>query len=129
MPRGCWRPFERSARSHRDKRGRTIGVPTANLQLETDLACTCGGVYYCTTYQPPQGWWTRLRVNASGRRSRGPCCASRHTCSTGTATSTTAMSLRFHDRLRDERRFTGGDELVAQIHRDVLAARSIAATR
>jgi riboflavin kinase/FMN adenylyltransferase len=40
-----------------------------------------------------------------------------------------AMAVRFHSRLRDERKFSGADELRGQIARDIVAAQEYFALR
>lgn len=109
---------------HGAGRGRTIGVPTANVA--TSAACL-----------PPPGVYA-VRVEVDGRTHDGVANLGRRPTFEGDAA---ALSLEVHlfdyqgdlydapirvafaHRLRDERRFTSVDALIAQIHTDMTAAR------
>jgi len=107
-------------------RGRTIGVPTANVQPETELLPK-NGVY--------AGWGERLsdgtRWGAAINIGTNPTFAS------GQAVSVEAhlldcdsdlygerLRLGFTRRMRDEERFPSREALVAQIGRDIEQARA-----
>ena len=107
-------------------RGRTIGVPTANLALATEVRPALG-VY---------AGWAQL---ADGRRRRAAInVGTNPTFTGGGAPVTVEAHLLDHDgdlydqplrlelvrRLRAERKFDGKDALVAQIRADVAAART-----
>jgi riboflavin kinase / FMN adenylyltransferase len=110
-----------------DGRGRTIGVPTANLASENEVL-PARGVYAarCRVGQPFGGAVAHPAVvNVGSRPTFG-----------GTTTTIEAhlldfdadlygapLRLSFEERLRDERRFPGVDALVAQIREDVARAR------
>lgn len=120
-----------------DGRGRTIGVPTANVVAPDDVVRPGGGVYAAcvrlagpaSDQSPAATSWDAV-VNVGTR----PTFA-------GTATTVEAhlldaseraedldlygrlLRVAFLARLRDERRFDGPDALVAQIHDDIEAAR------
>ncbi len=108
-----------------DRRGRTIGFPTANLPTPPELALPADGVYACW-YTRPDGSRTPAAVNV-GRRP---------TFSDGAAHSLVEAHLigfrgdlydergriQFIERLRGERRFDGVDELKAQLAQDVAEA-------
>ena len=107
-----------------DRRGGTLGFPTANLQVGTDAprsrptgstrARSTTGVRRCRS--------------ASTRISAAPSAASRPTSSTGRATCTaTGSSSSSGDDSATERAFGSDEELIAQIARDVEETR--AATR
>ena len=64
--------------------------------------------------------WGRARRSGEGSAS------SRSTCPTGTTTCTvSACSVELVRHLRDQRRYSSVDELVAQMGRDVERARSV----
>jgi riboflavin kinase/FMN adenylyltransferase len=111
-----------------DGRGSTIGVPTANLQGVNE-ALPPYGVYACV-------------VDELGER--GPARLGQGVCNVGLRPTVAAgfsievhlfdfsadlygRRLRLHllSRLREERRFSGLPELVAQIRRDIEEARAV----
>ncbi len=109
-----------------DRRGVALGFPTANLQVDPRLALPLAGVYAgrfalpaggshpCVTnvgHQPTFGG-TDLQVEA-------------HLLDWDGDLYGTTGTVEFHHRLRDERRFAGPDDLVAQIRRDVEEARRL----
>jgi riboflavin kinase/FMN adenylyltransferase len=105
-----------------DQRGRKLGFPTANIAPDPRLACPGHGVYAC-------------RV---GERMAAVNVGVRPTFGSGLASLVEVFVLDFDGdlygqrlrvefvaRLRDERRFTDADALVAQMHRDVEATREL----
>jgi riboflavin kinase / FMN adenylyltransferase len=127
------RPHALSGRVVRgDGRGRTIGVPTANLDGVAE-ALPPHGVYACVVDELAEGGPTAL---AAGVTNIGV----RPTVEAGFSVETHLFDvdrdlyekrLRLHllQRLREERRFSGLDELKVQIARDVVQAREVAARR
>jgi riboflavin kinase/FMN adenylyltransferase len=114
-----------------DGRGRSIGVPTANVQIDERMQVPSGGVY--------AAWATVV-----GEREPHPAVVNIGTRPTfGGETVTVEAHLldgerdlygirlvvAFVERLRDERRFDGVDELVTQIHRDIAVAGDVLADR
>lgn len=114
-----------------DGRGRTIGVPTANLKTETELLPKTG-VY--------AGWGERLR---DGRRWTAAInVGTNPTFVTGQEVRVEAhlldcdedlygerLRLGFARRLRDEERFASREALVARIRKDVEETRAVMAAR
>ena len=111
---------------HGDGRGRSIGIPTANVEVDDRMQVPAGGVY-------------AGRACVVGGAEEWPCVINIGTRPTfsGTTVSVEAhlldaepdlygehLEVAFEVRLRDERRFDGPDELVAQIHRDIETARA-----
>lgn len=113
-----------------DGRGRSIGFPTANLELANRQALPKRGVYAV---------WARLEDGTTpGAANVGvrPTFAGDgdgevlevHLLDTDRDLYERAIEVEFVARIRDERRFDGVDELAAQIGRDVAeAARLLAA--
>ena len=112
-------------------RGRTIGVPTANVKNETELAPK-NGVY--------AGWAERLSDGA--RWGAAINIGTNPTFVSGNQVSVEAhlldcdedlygqrLRLGFVQRLRDEERFGSFEALVAQIKRDIEQARALWAAR
>ena len=110
---------------HGDGRGRSIGVPTANLEVDERLALPGTGVYAAfadvgdVTYKAavnvgmrPTFDGERLTVEAHLLDLPGNLDLYGKT-----------LTVQFVDRIRPEHRFAGADELVAQIHADIEQAR------
>jgi riboflavin kinase/FMN adenylyltransferase len=121
-------PFQmRGTVAHGDKRGRTLGFPTANLVPDENLVCPGHGVYAART---------------DGAAADGACAAVsvgvRPTFGTGRAVLVEAylidrdidlygqtLAIDFIARLRGERRFDSADDLVAQMRLDVQHTREL----
>jgi riboflavin kinase / FMN adenylyltransferase len=103
-------------------RGRTILFPTLNLVPEQELLPKLG-VYATETIMDGQ---THASVTNVGTRptfdGRGVTVES-HLFGFNDQVASGQMELRFHERLRDEQKFPGPDELRAQIARDIATAR------
>jgi riboflavin kinase/FMN adenylyltransferase len=115
--------------AHGDKRGRTLGFPTANLVPDPRLAVPDHGIYACRAILPGLGEWTAA-----------VSIGVRPTFVTGRGLLVEAFLLDFDDdiygrelrldfieRLRGEKRFESVEALVEQMGRDVEDARAIAA--
>lgn len=110
-----------------DRRGRLLGFPTANVHpLDARLVLPAAGVYAVRVAQgrgPDTPW--RPGVANLGRR---PTFDGRtlllevHLLDGGGDLYGQRLRVAFVERLRDERRFAGIDELKAQIARDCRAA-------
>jgi len=121
-------PFEITGKIiHGDGRGKTIGIPTANLQTWQEQAVPKNGVYACTG---SVGGIKRYCLVNIGTRP---------TFHTGEKTNTIEaylldfdgniygeeMRLSFVSRLRDEIRFSGIESLISQIHKDIEHAKNL----
>jgi riboflavin kinase/FMN adenylyltransferase len=108
-----------------DHRGRTIGVPTANLDTNHDLIIPASGVY-------------AVRILWNGSDHDGVANVGKRPTFGGTESVVEAHALDFAgdlygkviaidfvDRLRSEQKFDGVDALVEAIHRDIVKAREI----
>lgn len=108
---------------HGDHRGRTIGVPTANLAPDAELVPR-PGVYASRVFLEDGSGWdavtnigTRPTFDGRGHRIEA------HLFDFDRDLYGQHIRLELVARLRDERRFEGIDALVAQIHADIEAAR------
>ena len=122
-------PFQmRGTVAHGDKRGRTLGFPTANLVPDSALVVPDHGIYAC------------LAEVGGERRIAAVNVGVRPTFQTGRGLLVEAflldfdgdiygqeLRLDFLERLRGEKRFESVDALVEQMHRDVEVARRVAA--
>lgn len=128
-PRGAaallGRPWDVTATViHGDQRGRTIGFPTANLQLE-DIMHPAHGVYAVRARDEDSDvWWSG--VANFGRRptvnDRGPLLEV-NLFDVSPDLYGRKLRVQFIDFIRPEMKFSGLDELKAQIARDADAAR------
>jgi riboflavin kinase/FMN adenylyltransferase len=115
--------------AHGDKRGRTLGFPTANLVPDPRLVVPDHGIYACRAQVPGRGEW-RAAVNVGVRPTfktgRGLLVEAFLLGYEGQEFYGEELRLRFLARLRGERRFDSVDELVEQMSRDVRATERIA---
>ena len=105
-----------------DRRGRTIGVPTANLELPPEKALPLG--VFAVTADTPHGTFGGM-ANV-GPRPSFPDGAPRleaHLFDFGGDLYGATLTVRFLTRLRGQRRFGGLDDLKEQLAADRIAAR------
>ncbi|NND03057.1 MAG: riboflavin biosynthesis protein RibF, partial [Acidimicrobiia bacterium] len=120
------RPFQlRGAVIQGDQRGRQLGFPTANLEVETGRAMPGRGVYSAYTTSG-DGTTHASVVNIGVRPTFGEFAevAEVHLLDTRIDLYGQELSVDFVERIRSERRFSGIDELVEQIGRDIETARA-----
>ena len=117
---------------HGDERGRTIGFPTANIQLShRDKLIPREGIYAVLvqlqgkTYHGMMNIGNRPTFNGQNQRIEV------HLFSFNEQIYGQTLRVFLIDRIRDEQKFTGSDELVSQLKLDrkksleILAGRSI----
>ena len=149
---GLGRPFELVGPVTRGEgRGRTIGVPTANVAVAAGLALPADGVYACRArVEPVSAGPESARAESAGPAGSGDagpgCCTGipavvnvgwRPTFA-GTTRTVEAhlldhaadlygrtLRLAFVARIRGEERFEGPAALVARIQQDIAAARGL----
>jgi riboflavin kinase / FMN adenylyltransferase len=110
-----------------DGRGRTVGIPTANLTVWGHLIVPATGVYVCRAevagkiYQAV----TNIGVRPTFKAEQTTASIEAHLLDFNGDLYDTTIGLTFIERLRGEKRFSGVQELVQQIHRDIDQARRI----
>jgi riboflavin kinase/FMN adenylyltransferase len=111
-----------------DGRGRTIGVPTANLQPVNETLPALG-VYAAWCWRGGARTAAAAVVNVGRRPTFGGGAVSveAHLLDFAGDLYGDVMALSFVARLREEKAFAGPDALVAQIREDVRAARDVLA--
>lgn len=125
------RPFELAGEVVTGKqRGRTIGIPTANVTVPEELAAPAVGVYAAEAALP--GGERHLAVVNIGYRPTFNNAEPRPTCEAHVLDFAgdlygRVVRLAFTRRLRGEFKFDGVEALVAQIQRDIAEARRLAA--
>ena len=120
------RPFEIEGQVvEGDRRGRTIGFPTANITMPAGLVRPAGGVYAVrcslegTTFDGVSNVGTRPTFGG------GPETIEVHLLDTTIDMYGRTVLVEFIDRIRNEQHFTSVDALVSQIEADIEVARSI----
>jgi riboflavin kinase / FMN adenylyltransferase len=115
--------------AHGDKRGRTLGFPTANLVPDPRLAVPDHGIYACRAILPGLGEWTAavsIGVRPTFVTGRG-LLVEAFLLDFDSDIYGRELRLDFIARLRGEKRFESVDALVEQMHRDVDQTREIIA--
>jgi riboflavin kinase / FMN adenylyltransferase len=111
---------------HGDKRGRTLGFPTANLVPDARLVVPDHGIYACRAYV--NGGTHVAAVNVGVRPTftsgRG-LLVEAFLLDFDTDIYGAELKLEFLDRLRGERRFDSIDALIEQMDRDVAQTRKV----
>jgi riboflavin kinase / FMN adenylyltransferase len=108
-----------------DRRGRELGMPTANVVPDERLACPANGVYAATVGDYAAA--VNIGVRPTFESDRGVLVEA-HLIDFAGDLYGELLQIAFLERIRDELAFEAVDELVAQMHRDVEAARGAAAT-
>ncbi len=116
--------------AHGDKRGRTLGVPTANVDVEAGTIFPGRGVYAARAFV--SGSWYRAAVNVG----HNPTFQSRDEPTTHVTVEAFLLGfsgdiydreirLDFLHKIREERRFESVEALVARMRLDIEAAASL----
>jgi riboflavin kinase/FMN adenylyltransferase len=111
-----------------DRRGRTIGFPTANLAVNEQHALPADGVYAC--YAHVEGQAIAAVTNIGVRPTFGELrrTVEAHLLDWSGDLYGRMIWLEFRHHLRGEHKFGGIDELKAQISRDAMQARALLST-
>src|SRR5215212_4593081 len=110
-----------------DRRGRELGMPTANLVPDDHFACPGHGVYAAWAHGHPAA--VNVGVRPTFETGRGLLVEAYLLDWSGDLYGET-LRIAFIGRLRGEKRFDSVDDLVAQMNRDAEQAKRIAeATR
>lgn len=111
---------------HGEKRGRTIGFPTANLFLSDSYVLPKEGVYAVYVYLNANKYagvlnlGTKPTFHDSNNRS-----IEIHILDFDKDIYGTLLQVEFIQYIRSERKFSGPEELIEQINRDIRQARTI----
>jgi len=120
------RPFElRGEVVHGDRRGRTIGTPTANVLPSPAMAIPRHGVFAARVVAGEELYDSVVNVGVRPTFDGGSVVVEAHLLGYDGDLYGETISIRLIDRLRDEMRFDGVDSLVAQIRADIDAAQAI----
>jgi riboflavin kinase/FMN adenylyltransferase len=110
-----------------ERRGRRLGIPTANLETANEILPARG--VYAARCRLPSGGWVPAVANFGRRPTFGGTLPSveAHLIDFDGDLYGATLRLEFQARVRNERRFPGPDALVAQIREDVARARALVA--
>jgi riboflavin kinase/FMN adenylyltransferase len=106
-------------------RGRTLGIPTANLAVSDERALLQTGVYVCRVriLDRWHGAVTNIGVRPTFGAEDETLTVETHLLDYDKDLYGQRLSLEFVERLRGEKRFSGPQALVEQIHADIAQAR------
>lgn len=112
-----------------DNRGRSIGIPTANMDVWAQHIIPRAGVYVCQARVNGETWGavTNVGVRPTFEKDDVLPRVEAHLLDFDRDLYGRQMRLSFIARLRDELRFPGIDALVRQIHEDIAQGREILA--
>lgn len=105
------------------KRGRTIGIPTANLSVSEEHAVPAVGVYACRANGQPAV--TNIGFRPTFNSTEPSLTIETHLLDFNGDLYGQAVTLEFIARLRPEMKFAGVETLVAQIKQDIENAKSL----
>jgi riboflavin kinase/FMN adenylyltransferase len=109
------------------KRGRSIGIPTANLSIPEEQAVPPRGVYAGFAYVDGTRWPAVANIGHrptfDGQQSR--IVVEAHLLDFAADIYGQELELEFIARLRDEQAFASVADLLAQIRRDIASARTL----
>ena len=121
------RPYQIRGRVvHGDGRGKTIGVPTANLNIWSERLLPKSGVYVCQAEVEGSVWGavTNIGIRPTFEDQAPERHVEAHLLDFDRDLYGEEMKLSFLLRLRDEQRFPNVGALIAQIQEDIARGRS-----
>jgi riboflavin kinase/FMN adenylyltransferase len=107
-----------------EERGARIGFPTANIAVAPDLALPKFGVYVTSAYLGDRHYASVTNIGQRPTFGAGRPTIETHLLDFEGDVYERELRIELLQKLRDEQRFAGADELVAQIRRDVEATRA-----
>ncbi len=117
--------FITGAVSHGDSRGEKIGFPTANLKPPEEKLLPKDGVYVTRSIWQKQVFSsvTNIGTRPTFHGETAPRIIEVHFIDFKARLYDETIQVEFLERIRDEKKFSSGEELVSQIQRDVQYAR------
>ena len=108
-----------------NKRGRTLGFPTANLEMEPEQFLLPDGVYATLTYADGQAFPSVTNIGTCPTFSGGKRLVETHVIDNELNLLGKMLRIDFVEKLRDEQCFENVVQLKTQIAKDIEQARSI----
>lgn len=106
-------------------RGRTIGIPTANLSVWDEQLVPANGVYAAWAVLGDVKYLAATNIGQRPTFAGDKVTIEAHLLDFSGDLYGAKVELRFEKRLRTERRFNGLEDLVAQIDKDIAATRRL----
>ena len=112
---------------HGDDRGKSLGIPTANLSIWAERTIPKVGVYACRTRIEGKYWAAVTNIGIRPTFEDTPVTprVEAHLLDFNDDLYDRQINLEFVTRLRDEQRFSDIQSLIQQIHIDIERAREI----
>jgi len=110
----------------RDRGGRLLGIPTANLNLQDEL-CPKTGIYAVTVDYQNRLYKGVANIGYSPTFDDNEFTVEVHLLKFNTDIYGEKIRINFIERIRDEKKFAGISELTAQINQDIETAHKILA--
>jgi riboflavin kinase / FMN adenylyltransferase len=107
------------------QRGRTIGIPTANLHVWEELILPANGVYATYAWVGQERYAAATNIGVRPTVDGHKLTVEAHLLDFEGDLYGREIKLEFIGRIRDEQKFPGLDALVAQIHADVGRVREL----
>ena len=104
-------------------RGRTIGIPTANLDVDPGVVVPAAGVYAGRATVDGATYDAVVNIGVRPTFEGTTTSIEAHLLDAELELYGRTLTVAFEHRLRGEQRFDGPEQLVAQIHRDIAQAR------
>ena len=111
------------------QRGRGLGLPTANLELDEAVTRELTGAVYAARVRWDNGPWHQAVVNIGTRPTfdEGGCSVEVHLLDFVGDLYGRSLEVALVARLRAERRFDDAGALVEQVKKDIAEARAVLA--
>ncbi len=112
---------------HGDGRGRSIGIPTANVNIDPSLLSPCAGVYASQVIVGDRKYIavTNIGVRPTFFDQADRVHIEAHILDFNDDLYEQEVSVLFSERLRGEQRFSNAEALVNQIHEDIQKTRDL----
>jgi riboflavin kinase/FMN adenylyltransferase len=107
------------------KRGRTLGFPTANLNIRPQQALPSNGVYATITQVDGKQFVSATNIGTRPSFGESEKTVETHLLNYEGSLYGKEIKVEFIQKLRDEQRFGSSEELKAQIRKDTLEAAAI----
>jgi riboflavin kinase / FMN adenylyltransferase len=114
---------------HGDGRGRKLGFPTANVLTSREVIHPEHGVYLTRVRFPGEVHWALTNVGKRPTFSKTEPSVEVYLLDLQKNLYGQELNVQFLQKIREEKMFTGADELTEQIKKDVLRARRLIARR
>ena len=111
------------------QRGRSIGVPTANLHVWEEKIIPASGVYASWALVGEQRYMAATNIGTRPTFAGDSLSIEAHLLDFDSDIYGETLTLEFAQRLRAERKFAGFEELVAQIRADIAAVSALLASQ